>query len=158
MNYKSLWAIIALAAVALGLPLTSLAAADTSKVDLIMDRSAGGVEAIDFDGPTGYGFVNYNQDANGNMTVVVSLKNAEPDTTYEGVFWVCGPTHATACGFVDVGEISTNARGNGNAVLHLAVETLQSSPFGSGSRTDHFDILGPEGDVYAATGINYLVP
>jgi hypothetical protein len=43
----------------------------------------------------------------------------------------------------------------------VPVETLQSSPFGSGGRTDHFDLIKDGGDLTAGVytaGVNYLVP
>lgn len=139
------------------LPGKAMATSNT-KIDLIQDASAGGGEAIDMAGPTGFGFINFNQNATGDLRMVVSLKNAEPNTTYSGVFLVCGPTHSSACGFIDVGELTTNGQGNGNATMWLEVATLQASPFGPGARTDHFDVIGPAGDVYAVSGINYTVP
>ena len=141
-------------------PKSAEATANT-KVDLIQDCSTGCVEPIDMAGPAGFGFINFNQNSNGDLRVVISLKNAEPNTTYSGVFLVCGPTHASACGFVDVGDVTTNGQGNGNATMILSVEMLQASPFGSGARTDHFDLIGSStatGGVYAASGINYIVP
>lgn len=159
MKFKSLMvlAVFAVVSVVFVSP-RSVGATANTKVDLFQDRSAGGAEAIDMDGPTGFGFVNFNQNEDGDLRLVVSLKNAEPNTTYEGMFLVCGPTHATACGFIDIGEITTNGQGNATETLWLEVETLQASPFGSGARTDHFDLIGPLGDVYAASGIDYLVP
>ena len=138
---------------------TSLvSAAAATKIDLMQDRSAGGSETLDMDGPTGFGFVNFNQNGQDDLRLLVSLKNAEPNTTYEGMFLVCGPTHDDACGFVDIGSLTTDDDGNGSANMWLDVETLQASPFGPGSRTDHFDLIGPAGDVYAASGIDYTVP
>ena len=139
-----------------------VSAAAATKVDLIQDVASGGVGVVDMDGPTGFGFVNFNQDANGDLRLTVSIKNAEPDTTYAGAFLVCGPTHALGCGWIDVGDLTTNGQGNGNATMVLSVETLQDSPFGSGSRTDHFDLMKDTGDssagIYVASGIDYIVP
>lgn len=138
-----------------------VSAAANTKVDLMQDCSTGCSEAVDMAGPTGFGFINFNQNANGDLRLTVSLKNAEPNTDYSGVFLVCGPTHATACGFVDVGNLTTNAQGNGNATMILPAADLQED-FGSGAKTDHFDLLKGVGDqsagVYAASGINYIVP
>ena len=161
MKLKAILSVSLLLAVAVVLPQRVLASAAT-KVDLVQDVASGGVGTLDMLGPTGYGFVNFNQDASGDLRLTVSLKNADPNTAYHGVFLVCGPTHASACGFVDVGELTTNGQGNGNATLRLSVAVLQASPFGSGSRTDHFDLLKGVGDdsagVYVASGINYIVP
>src|SRR3989344_930234 len=161
MKLKAILSGALLLAIAVVLPQRVLASAAT-KVDLVQDVASGGVGTLDMLGPTGYGFVNFNQDASGDLRLTVSLKNADPNTAYHGVFLVCGPTHASACGFVDVGELTTNGQGNGNATLRLSVAVLQASPFGSGSRTDHFDLLKGVGDdsagVYVASGINYIVP
>jgi len=161
MKLKAILSVSLLLAIAVVLPQRVLASAAT-KVDLVQDVASGGVGTLDMLGPTGYGFVNFNQDASGDLRLTVSLKNADPNTAYHGVFLVCGPTHASACGFVDVGELTTNGQGNGNATLRLSVAVLQASPFGSGSRTDHFDLLKGVGDdsagVYVASGINYIVP
>lgn len=161
---KSLFSIaavfVAISAFVVVQPQEALATANT-KVNLVQDCSTGCTEAIDMAGPTGFGFINFNQNNNGDLRVVISLKNAEPNTTYSGVFLVCGPTHATACGFVDVGDLTTNGQGNGNATMILPVADLQASPFGSGARTDHFDLIAGSpstGGVYAASGINYIVP
>ena len=158
-NMKYILTIFALIFVA-GVVYTPQSASATAntKVDLFQDRSAGGVEAIDMVGPAGFGFLNFNQTNDGDLRLLVVLKNAEPNTTYEGAFLACGPDHSSACDFVDVGELTTNTQGNGTAIMHLSVETLQASPFGPGARTDHFDMIGPDGDIYAAGGVNYLVP
>jgi hypothetical protein len=161
MKFKAIFFSIVFGAVLAVFPSSAEASANT-KVDLVQDCSTGCSEAVDMAGPTGFGFINFNQNANGDLRLVVSVKNAEPNTEYSGAFLVCGPTHSTACGFVDVGDLVTNEQGNGNATMILSAESLQSSPFGPGSRTDHFDLLKGVGDtsagVYAATGINYVVP
>src|SRR5262245_7774349 len=72
------------------------AATANNKVDLQQDCGRPCVEPVDSSGPTGFGFVNYNKNAAGALRFVVSVKNAEPNTTYH-IFFVCGPTHATAC-------------------------------------------------------------
>ena len=139
------------------LPGKVLATAAT-KIDLFQDTSVGGGEPIDMVGPTGFGFVNFNQNGDSDLRIVVSLKNAEPNTTYQGAYLVCGPAHNAACGFIDVGELTTNGQGNGTAQMWVDVETLQASPFGPGAQTDHFDLIGPAGDIYAVTGLDYEVP
>lgn len=154
--------VIFVTVLAFSLSTTSVMATANTKVDLVQDCSTGCLEAVDMAGPTGFGFVNFNQNAGGDLRVVVSLKNAEPNTEYNGAFLVCGPTHASACDYINIGSLTTNAQGNGNATMIVPVGTLQASPFGSGARTDHFDLLKGVGDtsagVYAATGIDYLVP
>jgi hypothetical protein len=138
-------------------------ATPNTKVDFVQDVATGGSFAdLDMAGPTGFGFVNFNQDDAGNLRVVASLKNAEPNTTYE-IFLVCGPTHDTACGFISIGTLTTNGQGNGNSgAIDVPLATLQAAPFGSGDRTDHIDLLKGVGDlsagVYAVSGIDYTVP
>lgn len=156
---KILFGLVLVAVVAV-FPRSASASAST-KVDLVQDVASGGVGVLDMDGLTGFGFINFNQDANGDLRLTVSLKNADPDTEYNGVFLVCGPTHASACGYVDVGDITTNNQGNGNATMILSASYLNDT-FGPGARTDHFDLLKGVGDlsagVYVASGIDYLVP
>lgn len=66
-----------------------------------------------------YGFVVMNTNAKGNLIVQVSLKRAEPNTTYD--IWVnqdpgaCPLTEATK-----VGAITTNRMGNGNGHVVVA--------------------------------------
>lgn len=160
MQYKSALTGLLVAA-AMAVSAQAALATPNTKVNLVQDCSTGCAEAVDMEGPTGFGFVNFNQNADGDLRVTVSLKNAEPNTTYSGVFLVCGPSHASACGYVDVGDLTTNGQGNGNATMILAVEDLQDSPFGPGARTDHFDLIAATnatGGVYAASGIDYVVP
>lgn len=148
MKYKKLvFLVLALMLVAVALPAS---AAPNTKLDLFQDCSVGCPEAVDMTGPTGFGLVNYNYDSNGKLRLVVSLKNAEPNTSYAGVFYVCGPTHASACGFQNVGSLTTNGQGNatGNFTVEVPDQYLVNS---------HLDILKGVGDtsagVYAATFI-----
>jgi hypothetical protein len=139
-----------------------VSAAPNTKVDIFQDCSTGCAEAIDMAGPTGFGFVNFNQDETSALRVVVSLKNAAPNTTYT-IYLVCGPTHAVACGFISIGTLTTNGVGNGNSsAIIVPLSTLKDSPFGSGSRTDHIDLGAGVGDLsagfYAVGGVNYVVP
>ena len=95
--------------------LASVAVATANdKVALQQDCGSPCVESVDSIGPTGFGFVNYNKNAAGELRMVVALKNAAPSTTYH-IFFTCGPTHDTACGFVDIGTLTTNGQGNGNS-------------------------------------------
>ena len=132
------------------------------QLNLIQDCSTGCSEGVDMLGPTGFGFINYNQDNTGALRLLVSLKNAEPNTTYS-IYLICGPTHGTACNFIIVGSITTNRRGNGNSgAIIVPLSTLQGAPFGSGARTDHIDLIAPGGNaaggVYVTTNVNYTVP
>ena len=85
------------------------AATANDKVDLQQDCGSPCVTPVDSSGPTGFGFVNYNKNEAGDLRVVAVVKNAAPNTTYD-VFLVCGPTHATACGFVELGTVTTNGQ------------------------------------------------
>ena len=113
------------------------------KVALQQDCGSPCVEPVDSTGPTGFGFVNYNKNAAGELRVVVSLKNAEPNTTYH-IFLTCGPTHDTACGFVDIGTLTTNGQGNGNSAAIIV-----SAPPYVGGPDDHIDLLKGVGDLSA---------
>ena len=161
MKLNSILLSLALALSVLAAMPHSVSASANTKLDLIQDLSSGGVGVLDMDGPTGFGFVNFNQDADYRLRVVVSLKNAEPDTEYKGIFTVCGPTHAAACGYIDIGNLTTNGQGNGNTTMFVSVADLQAA-FGSGAKTDHFDLMKDVGDlsagVYTATGLDYMVP
>jgi hypothetical protein len=99
------------------------------------------VEPIDSSGPTGFGFVNYNKDAAGDLRVVAALKNAAPNTTYH-IFLVCGPTHDTGCGFVDIGTLATNGQGTG-----ASGAIIVSAPPFVGGPDDHIDLLKGVGDL-----------
>lgn len=160
-----------LALIAAVLMIASVASATpNTKLNMIQDSAgcggagqpACGAADSDMAGPTGFGFVNFNQDDEGNLRVVVSLKDATPNTTYE-IFLVCGPTHALACGFITIGFLTTNVQGNGNSgAIIVDVTTLQAAPFGSGARTDHIDLLQGVGDLsagfYVVTPVAYTVP
>jgi hypothetical protein len=111
------------------------------KVDLQQDCGSPCVEPIDSSGPTGFGFVNYNKDAAGDLRVVAALKNAAPNTTYH-IFLVCGPTHDTGCGFVDIGTLATNGQGNG-----ASGAIIVSAPPFVGGPDDHIDLLKGVGDL-----------
>ncbi len=98
----------------------------------------------------------------GALRVVVSLKDAQPNTTYQ-IFFTCGPIHALACGYITIGTLTTNGVGNGNTGAFIVpLSTLQAGPFGAGSRTDHIDLLKGAFDLsaglYVVGGINYTVP
>ena len=139
------------ALLALGVAASVASASANDKVALQQDCGSPCVEPVDSSGPTGFGFVNYNKDAAGDLRVVVSLKNAAPNTTYH-VFLVCGPTHDTSCGFVDIGTLTTNGHGNGNS----GAIVVTGPPF-VGGPDDHIDLLKDVGDqsagLYIATPI-----
>jgi len=103
-------------------------ATPNTKIDLFQECAPNEVGCVDMAGPTGFGFVNFNQDSAGALRVVVSMKAVSPKSTYH-VFLVCGPTHSLVCGagFVDIGTLVTNGHGNGNSgALSVSVATLQA--------------------------------
>jgi len=140
---------------------SSAVATPNTKLDLVNDCGGFGPGgACDMAGPTA-GFLNYNQDDTDNLRVVVSMKDGKPNTTYE-IWLVCGPTHASACGFITIGTLTTNVQGNGTASLSVDLATLQAAPFGSGDRTDHVDLGQGVGDLsagfFAASVLAYTIP
>ena len=106
------------------------------------------MEPVDSAGPTGFGFVNYNKNAAGDLRVVAVLKNAAPNTTYH-IFFVCGPTHASACGFIDLGTLTTNGQGNGSSGAIVVTD-----PPYVGGPDDHIDLLKNAGDQSAGLYIS----
>ena len=121
-------------------------ATSNSKVDLFYDGVPGSAE-IDMAGPTGFGFVNYNKNADGALRFVVSLKNAAPNTTFS-IYYVCGPTHALICAPAYLlGTFTTDADGNANS----GALWLENPPF-VGAPDDHVDIVGGN-QGFAATPI-----
>lgn len=149
----------ALAISVLGIALPAGATANT-KLDLIQDCSTGCPQAPDMMGPTGFGFVNYNQDANGDLRVVASLKDAEPNATYV-VLLANGSTHASTTGFANIGTVTTNGQGNGTSNIHVPHATLLAAPFGVGNQTNHIDLRKDVNDtstgLYTVSGVNYTV-
>src|SRR5262249_33979824 len=113
-------------------------------------------EPTDFQGPSGFGFINFNQDDTGVLRLTIAVKGGSPNTTYT-VFLVCGPTHDLSCGFIPIGSVTKNGVGNGNTTIHIDVATLQSLQ-GSGAATDHVDMIGTDGSVLVAGGINFTIP
>jgi hypothetical protein len=137
-------AISGLAAVFAAATLAGVASATANdKVDLQQDCGSPCVTPVDSVGPTGFGFVNYNENAAGDLRIVAVLKNAAPNTTYD-VFLVCGPTHATACGFVNIGTLTTNGQGNGST----GAIVITSPPY-VGGPDDHVDLIKDDGDLNA---------
>lgn len=143
----------------LGLAVPVGATANT-KLDLIQDCSVGCPEAPDMTGPTGFGFVNYNQNADGDLRIVASLKGAEPNTTYS-VILANGSSHATTTGYAVVGTVTTNGQGNGTSNIVVLHAMLLSAPFGVGNQTNHIDLRMDVNDtstgLYTVTGVDYTV-
>ena len=134
---------------------TTVLAAPNSKVDLVMDVGEVG-DAYDMEGPV-VGFVNTNQDEDGNLRVVIKVKDATPLTTYT-IYLVGGPTHDTATGFTVIGNLTTNVVGNGNSgEIWVDAATMAASPYGDGPH--HIDINdGGDGKWFVAGPIPYTIP
>lgn len=128
-------------------------AAPNSKVDLIEDTADG---VLDMDGPV-VGFVNTNQDEDGNLRVVIKVKGATPLTTYT-IYLTGNATHDTATGYIDIGTLTTNENGIGNSgEIIIDAATAQAPPLGAGPH--HLDI-GDAGDGkwFTSTPIPYSLP
>jgi hypothetical protein len=130
----------------------------TTNVPLIYDTDSNGFGGgADMVGPV-IGSVSYRQGSDGRLNVVLHADFAQPNTTYQ-TFLVCGPSHALACGFTTVGNLTTNAAGMGNESLTVSLAKLQAAPYGCGYRTDHIDLIGGSlSSTLAAGAINYFVP
>jgi hypothetical protein len=130
-------------------------AAPNSKVDLVMDVGEAG-DAYDMEGPV-VGFVNTNQDDEGNLRVVIKVKDATPLTTYT-VWLVGGATHDSATGFTVIGYLTTNEIGTANSgEIWVDAATMAEAPFGSGPH--HIDIdEGGDDKWFVSSPIPYTVP
>lgn len=129
-----------------------------TNVPMVYDSDSAGFTApADMRGPE-VGRVSYTQSANGSLQLRITVEFAQVSTKYQ-VFLVCGPSHATACGFVTIGTLTTNAAGSGAAAISVPVAVLQGSPFGPGFRNDHLDLIGndPRTSVLSIGAINYFV-
>ena len=157
---KVIVAALSISALSLGLAIPSVGATPNTKLDLMQDCSTGCSQPTDMNGPTGFGFVNYNQDNNGDLRIVASLKGAEPNATYS-VILANGPTHATTTGFAVVGTVTTNVQGNGTSNIKVSHATLMSTPFGVGDQKNHVDLRKDVNDVstglYTVSGVDYTV-
>ncbi len=156
---KLVGAALLLSVLGLGLAMPVGATANT-KLDLVQDCSTGCSQPADMNGPTGFGFVNYNQDAGGDLRIVASLKGAEPNVTYS-VILANGPTHATTTGYAVVGTVTTNGQGNGTSNISVSHATLLGAPFGVGNQKNHIDLRKDVNDVstglYDVSGVDYTV-
>jgi len=156
VNKKIVVLAVALLAAALMRSTPPVFATPNTKLDMFQDVAPGGTTAdADMVGPSGFGFVNYNQDEDGNLRITVVLKYAEPDTEYT-IYLVSGATHDTVAGFFVIGTFTTNVKGMGAiSGIIVSVGTLQSAlGFGSGTYTCHLDVLGAG---YPATAGGYVV-
>ena len=115
------------------------------------------------------GFVNYNQNGNGDLIIVVAIKRADPNTTYDFSFY-CGNTHNTAGNRAKhvTAAVTTNGVGNGNTgAIKVTAEELaaECSIFNPTPGQGHVDMDAPMAappvaeTTLAATPIRYtLVP
>ena len=137
-------------------------AANDTKVDLLHDCGPNSPEGPcdfanrDMAGPE-VGFVNYNQNGQGDLLVVSAIKKAEPNRVFDFILY-CGPTHANAINIAhfEPAAVTTNVVGNGNtgAILVTADELLTAC--GPGAHTGHVDLDTTNGDAtLAATPINF---
>jgi len=114
---------------------------------------------VDITGPA-IGSVSYHQDAADDLSLTITVEFGQPSTVYR-VFLVCGPSHASGCGFRDIGPVATNVVGQGNTTIVVPFPVLRAPPFGPGYRTDHLDLLVGAGDlskgVLTAGALNYFV-
>ena len=125
----------------------------------VYDSDSGGFGGpIDMGGPE-VGTVDYSQPG-GNLALRIGVEFGQPNTKYQ-VFLVCGPAHASGCGFITIGSLTTNAVGAGSVGINVPAAVLQNPPFGPGYRTDHIDLLRGVGDLtkgcITAGAINYFV-
>ncbi len=156
---KLISAVLSISVLGVGLAVP-VGATPNMKLDLIQDCSVGCLEAPDMTGPAGFGFVNYNQNVQGDLRVVVSVKGAAPNTTYS-VILANGSTHATSTGSAVIGTVTTNGQGNGTSNSEVTHATLLTAPFGAGSQTNHIDVRKDINDtstgLYTVTGVDYTV-
>lgn len=140
---------------------TTLGPQMSTRVLMVYDSDNNGLGGpSDMAGPR-MGFTFYAQNTLGGLGLAETLVYAWPNTTYH-VFLTCGPSHAMACGFIDLGTVTTNANGRGTTSKSVPLATLRTAPFGCGYRTDHVDLLQTAGDLskgFLTSGaINYFVP
>ena len=141
-------------------------AGNDTKVDLIHDCGPTSGQGPcngnrDMAGPV-RGFVNYNQNGQGDLLIVNAIKKADPNTTLDFRLY-CGPTHNTAGNnpWFEMAAVTTNNVGNGNTgAVHVPAEALVVC--GPGTHTGHVDLdtpgLGFGGTTMAGTPIVFTVP
>ena len=132
----------------------------STTVPLVYDSDTRGVGGpVDMTGPV-IGSLSYRQSNTGDLELAITLDFAQANITYEIVL-TCGPSHALSCGFVSVGQLTTNAAGSGAVTITVPTAVLLSGPFGPGYRTDHLDMINPATGLVTggltAGAVNYLV-
>jgi hypothetical protein len=132
----------------------------STTVQLVYDSDSGGFGGpVDMDGPV-VGRVGYHQDGADNLDLRIVVDFGQPNSVYQ-VFLTAGPAHASAHGYRDVGQLVTNALGQGSAAIVVPFGLLEAAPFGAGCRTDHLDLMEAAGDLrkglVTAGALNYFV-
>ena len=135
-----------------------------TKVDLLHDCGPNSVEGPcaggnrNMAGPE-VGFVNYNQNGQGDLIIVSATKKSEPNRTFSFTLY-CGPTHDTAGNIAhhEADAMTTNVVGNGNTgAIKIPMEQLLAR-CGPGAHTGHVDLDSGFDTTLAATPINFEVP
>jgi len=136
---------------------TSGFAKEKTKIELVNDCGGFGPGGACDNTGVAAGFVRFEQDETGGLTIDVTLRGARPETTYV-IGLNCGPTIALACGFILIGALTTNAAGNARSGdIVVPVATLQVAPFGSGQRADEITMVTKVGDL-SAGGFDQVSP
>jgi hypothetical protein len=73
------------------------------------------------------GLLKYSQTSDGSLQLSITFGGVDPNTQY-AVDLACGPSHDQACGFAQVGTITTNGSGAGSGNFTVPVATLNGSP------------------------------
>ena len=132
-------------------------AKEKTKIELVNDCGGFGPGGACDNTGVPAGFVRFEQDETGGLTIDVTLRGARPETSYV-IGLNCGPTIALACGFILIGTLTTNAAGNARSGdIVVPVATLQLAPFGSGQRADEITMLTQVGDL-SAGGFDQVSP
>src|SRR5437879_10183404 len=128
-----------------------------TKIELVNDCGGFGPGGACDNMGVAAGFVRFEQDETGGLTIDVTLRGARPETTY-GIGLNCGLTIALACGFILIGALTTNAAGNARSGdIVVPVATLQVAPFGAGQRADEITMVTKVGDL-SAGGFDQVSP
>jgi hypothetical protein len=107
----------------------------------------------------GFGAVAHGVDDEGTLWLAVSLRGAAPLTVH-GVFLVCGPTVAEACGYAEVGSVTTDGRGDADsAEIMVGLTTLEAMPVAAGERRDHLTVVDwSTNTAYVSASVAYALP
>lgn len=157
MNIRRSFLVFAVILALQMLSATSGFAKEKTKIELVNDCGGFGPGGACDNMGVAAGFVRFEQDETGGLTIDVTLRGARPETTYV-IGLNCGPTIALACGFILIGALTTNAAGNARSGdIVVPVATLQVAPFGSGQRADEITMVTKVGDL-SAGGFDQVSP